>query len=364
MNLTAILQAMEDFAPLQDQEPWDNTGLLVGSPDMDITGVMVSLDPTREVLREALEMGCNLIVSHHPLLFQGVKRFTPVCPEYDIIREAIRHDIAIVAMHTNLDNQLTGINHVWASRLALQQLAILKPQRGRVKKLVTFSPQGFASSIREALFRVGGGHIGKYDSCSFSVEGNGTFRGSSDSQPFVGKPLELHTEREERIEVVFPDYLEGLIIRQLRSSHPYEEVAFDIYSLDNCLPYVGAGIIGELQKPVKKQDFLMMVKEVFDAKVLRISRCRKEDVSMVAICSGSGADLIPDAMAAGADAFLTGDLKYHTFQREGQEMVLVDIGHYESEMVVKQVVYAILKEKFPTFAVFISEQEQNPIIYL
>lgn len=364
MKVKSIVQVLDSIAPFYYQDSWDNSGLIAGDPEMEISGILISLDATAEVIREAITRGCNLIVAHHPLMFHGTKKLTPANPEYPVIREALRQDIAIVAMHTNLDNQLNGINFVLARELGIGDLCVLRIQQGNLKKLVTFVPVQHASVVRNALFSAGAGSIGNYDSCSFSVTGRGTFRGSSETNPFVGTQNVVHVEEEERLEVVFPVHLERTVVQQLLAHHPYEEVAFDIFRMENTWSQTGTGLIGTTAKPMKKDVFLRNVKARFRLDTLRISRKRINTISVVAICSGSGTSLIPDAIAAGADIFLTGDLTYHTFQSEGRQLLLADIGHFESEQVVKRLLYSILKEKFPTFAVLISMRERNPIIYL
>ena len=364
MIIREVLQQLEKYAPLAYQDEWDNSGIMVGNPAQDVKGIMISLDVTLPVLREAISQKCNLIISHHPLIFKPLKRLVAGEGTFEKIREAFLHDLVIYAMHTNLDNAPGGINQVLADRFGLGECQPLRPQRNGLSKLITFSPVAYAQKVREALFNAGAGHIGNYDSCSFSVKGLGTFRAGEGAEPFVGKKHEIHSEEEERIEAIFPKYLEGRLIEALQQNHPYEEVAYDIYPLSNPSPMIGAGIIGTLDEPLDRNLFLKEVKRLFKLDHLGCSRFVPEKIRKLAICGGAGSFLIPDAKRAGADAFLTGDIKYHTYESEGSDILLADIGHFESEQVAKELLYAILKEKFPNFAVFISKQEKNPIAYV
>jgi dinuclear metal center YbgI/SA1388 family protein len=364
MIIQKILKELEKYAPLSYQDEWDNSGIMVGNPTQEVSGVMISLDVTLPVISEAISQKCNLIISHHPLIFKPLRHIVAGDPSFEIIREAFKNDLVIYAMHTNLDNAPGGINQVLADRFGLEECMPLRPQRNGLSKLITFAPTAYAQKVRESLFKAGGGHIGHYDTCSFSVKGLGTFRAGEGTDPFVGLKNEVHVEEEERIEVIFPKYLEGSLIEALQLHHPYEEVAYDIYPLSNPTPMVGAGIIGTMQNALDRKSFLSEVKKMFKLDHLGCSRYIPEKIRKLAICGGAGSFLIPDAKRAGADAFLTGDIKYHTFESDGSDLLLADIGHFESEQVAKELLYTILKEKFPNFAVFISKQEKNPITYV
>jgi len=364
MKLQEIISTLESWAPLFYQDEWDNSGLIVGDPDAEITGILISLDTTDEVLQEAISNKCTLVISHHPLIFHGIKKLTPAIPEYQAIQTAIRNNIGIYALHTNLDSKLESLNHFLGRRLGLEKISILKPKTGYLKKLVTFCPIDHTSSIRKALFEAGAGHIGEYDCCSFTGNGQGSFRASNKANPFIGEKDSVHFEDENRIEVIFPIHIEERLIQALVESHPYEEVAYDIYPLSNAFSEVGAGIVGTLPEPIRDKDILHKVKELFGMKVLRHTDPRDKQVSKISICSGAGAFLIPEAIRQGVDLFLTSDLKYHDFQVGGEDLLIADIGHFESEHYVKEILKAVLVEKFPTFAVLISERETNPIKYL
>ncbi len=363
MKLEEVISVLESWAPLSFQEDWDNSGLIIGDPMNEISGMMVSLDTTLAVLEEAHAHHCNLVISHHPLIFKGVTKITPHIPEYKAIQFAIQNDISVFALHTNLDNKKDSLNHLLGSKIGLEKMQILQPRKGYLKKLVTFCPSNHADSIRESLFDAGAGYIGNYDCCSFNIPGHGTFRALDLANPFVGEKNKTHVEDEIRIEVIFPEYIEQGLIKALLQSHPYEEVAYDLYPLDNLFNQVGSGISGLLPHPMKAGDFLKMVKQTYELELVRHSNSGDKLIKTVAICSGSGSFLIRNVRQNGIDAFLTGDLKYHDFQEVSGTLLLVDIGHFESEEFVKEMLKEILIEKFPNFAVLISERESNPIKY-
>ena len=363
MKIKDVCSELEKWAPLALQEDYDNSGLLVGDPGAEVTKVLVSLDLTPEVIGEAVEKKCQMVISHHPFIFRGLKKIIAGTPQYGIIREAVMHGIGLYAIHTNLDNSASGLNRFLCERMGIKDLEVLSPKRGLLCKLATFCPSDHADRVRQALFDAGAGHIGNYDSCSYNLEGFGTFRASENATPFVGERNLLHREPEVRIEVIFPAYLEDALTRALRASHPYEEVAYDVYPLANGMPLAGAGMIGMLENPLPANDFLEMVKERVGIPVLRHTSHSAEMIRKVAVCSGSGAFLIANARRSGADAYITGDLKYHDFQESGS-LLLADIGHYESEQWVKQLISSVLNQKFPNFAVLISEKETNPVKYL
>jgi len=364
MKIKEVIATLESWAPLSYQEDWDNSGLIIGNPDESLTGILISLDTTIDIMEEALSKKCNLIISHHPVIFKGIRKITPSTPSYKVIQTAIRNNTGIYALHTNLDNKLESLNKYLGKKLGLTDISILQPLKGYLKKLVTFCPVDHTVKVRQALFNAGAGRIGAYDSCSFTGEGQGSFRASEDANPFVGRKNEIHFEQEQRIEVIFPADKEKRLIDALLESHPYEEVAYDVYLLANLYWGAGSGITGILPKPRKASEFLQEVKKTFGIPMLRSSATTNPDVSTVAVCSGAGSFLIPEVLGRGIDIYLTGDLKYHDFQDITGKLIIADIGHYESEQFVKEMLGAVLKEKFPNFAVLISEQEINPIKYI
>lgn len=363
MKLREVIDVLDSWAPFALQEEWDNSGLQIGDPEMEVSGIMISLDATQEVLDEAIGYGCNVIISHHPFMFKGIRKITPEMNSFSLIRSVIINDLAIISVHTNLDNRVESLNHFLGRKIGLSEIRVLRPRTGYLKKLVTFCPVEHSDNLREALFEAGAGHIGNYDCCSFSSSGQGSFRASERANPFVGEKLKLHFEDETRIEVVFPAHSEDRLIGALLKIHPYEEVAYDIYPLDNKFYNAGAGIIGELPEPRDAEIFLQSVRSSMELIQIRHTKPPGRPISTVSICSGAGAFLIGDAISGKADAYITGDLKYHDFQDLSGQLLLVDIGHYESERYVKEILAKVLIEKFPNFAVLISESEVNPVKY-
>lgn len=364
MKLYEIIKVLEDFAPPSLQESYDNSGLLIGHPENEIYGIIISLNTNETVLQEAIDNGFNLIISHHPLIFKGLKKLNDKTAVERLVRKAIRNDINIYAIHTNLDNVLLGVNHILAKKIGLSNTKVLSPIKSLLKKLVTFCPLNEADKVRQALFDAEAGHIGNYDSCSFNTEGTGTFRALDNAQPFVGKIGELHKEKEVKIEVIFPEYREKILLDKLLIAHPYEEVAYDIYPLHNHWESVGAGLIGEIHPEQDALTFLNDLKESLSINCIRHSSIKANKIKKVAICGGSGSFLIPVAAKAGADIMLTADLKYHDFPEKSENMIIADIGHHESEIFSKDLIYNLLIKKFPTFAVQISKLEKNPVNYL
>ncbi|MCX6245501.1 MAG: Nif3-like dinuclear metal center hexameric protein [Bacteroidetes bacterium] len=363
MKIRELTQFLEQFAPLALQEEYDNSGLIIGEPDGEISKILITLDITEKVLDEAIEKKCDFVISHHPMIFKGIKRLTGEDPEQKLAVKAIRSDLAIYAMHTNLDNAVRGLNAHLCDLLGLKNCSILSPAKGLLSKLVTFCPLEHTDRVRQALFDAGAGHIGNYDCCSYNLSGHGTFRASDEANPFVGEKNKVHVEPETRIEVIFPRYLEKKIISALIENHPYEEVAYDIYPLENRAAFAGSGMTGELDTAADETEFIGRVKQLMGLPVLRHSELTGNTVRKVAVCSGSGAFLIPEAKRSGADVFLTADLKYHDFFEGTTRFFLADIGHYESERFAKDLIYGILIKKFPTFAILKSEINTNPVHY-
>ncbi|MFZ4521000.1 MAG: Nif3-like dinuclear metal center hexameric protein [Bacteroidales bacterium] len=364
MKIAAVTQYLESISPLPLQEDYDNCGLLLGNPEADITKALLCLDLTPEVMNEAILRQCNLIISHHPFIFKGLKKLTRGLPETTILTEAIRNDVAIYAIHTNLDNTPHGLNAWVLNQLGITRYRILSPKRGLLVKLVVFCPVGQAEEVRKAMFEAGAGQIGNYDCCSYNSLGDGTFRASDLASPFVGEKNTLHVEPETKIEVIFPQYLESGILKAMLAAHPYEEVAYDLIPLNNELKDAGAGLIGELDETSDEAAFLRLVKKNLDIPVVRHTPFLLKPLKRVALCTGSGSFLIREAISAKADIFLTADLKYHDFFDMENKILLADIGHYESEQGVKEWLYAALTEKFPNFAFLISEVNTNPVHYL
>lgn len=358
-----IVSHLESIAPPHLQESYDNSGLLTGNGDDKVKKILVCLDCTEAVIDEAIAKKCNLVISHHPIIFKGLKKLTGKDYVERTVIKALKNDIAIYAIHTNLDNVLTnGVNSKIAEKINLSNLKILRNAESQIAKILTYVPHDFADDVRNALFAAGAGNIGNYDSCSFSSEGKGSFRGNENSNPFKGKKGKLHFENETKIETVFPYFLKNNIILALLNSHPYEEVAYDIFMMQNSWNNVGSGITGELAKPMKISDFLKMLKKNMKAEVVKFTPCDKE-IKKVAVCGGSGSFLLKDAIAAGADAFVTADFKYHEFFDCENRILICDIGHYESEQFTSELIIEIIKNKFPNFAPVLTETNTNPVKY-
>ncbi len=364
MKIQEILKPLEELAPPFLQESYDNAGLLIGNPQTKVDKVLITLDVTESVLNEAIEKKCGLIIAHHPLIFKGLKSITGKNATERIVEIAIRRDIAIYAIHTNLDNVDGGVNDILCKKLGLKNTRILSPKKEILRKLVTFCPEDHAEKVRKAIFAAGAGHIGEYDSCSFNAPGTGSFRGSDETNPFVGEKGKLHYENEIRIETIYPVYKEQAILNALFKAHPYEEVAYDIYFLGNEFTRVGAGMIGELERETDEITFLKNIKKVTGTGCIKHSHLLGKKIKKVAVCGGSGSFLINDAKRAGADVFITGDVKYHDFFEGENKMVIADIGHYESEQFAKELIYSVLNEIFSNFAVLISETNTNSVNYL
>lgn len=351
------------MAPSVLQEEYDNAGLLTGNPAWECTGVLCTLDSTEAIIEEAIQKKCNLIIAHHPIIFKGVKKINGKNYVEKTIIAAIKNDIAIYAIHTNLDNVISGVNSSLASRLGLMNCAVLTSKDAALMKLFTFVPLAYADKVREAIFDAGAGHIGKYSECSFGMDGTGTYKAGEGTDPFAGKIGIRHSESETKIEVLFPTHLEKDIIRALKSVHPYEEVAYDLIKLTNEHPGIGAGLIGQLPQPDNESAFLSKLKELFGLKVIRHSALRGKPIQKVALCGGAGSFLISKALALGADVFVTADLKYHEFFDANDRLVICDIGHYESEQFTISLLAEILRQKFPTFAVLKPDTQTNPVYY-
>jgi len=359
-----ICSCIEEFAPLSYQESWDNCGLLVGNPNQTIGKVLLTVDVTEAVVAEAVEVQAQMIVSHHPLILSGIKQLTGSTDAQRAVALAIRNDIAIYAAHTNMDAAPGGVSYRMAAKIGLTNLQALSPLGSGLQKLVTYIPASHFEKVRQAVFEAGAGHIGNYDLCGYSVEGKGTFRALDGAHPFAGQCGTLHTESEIRFETVFPAHLNRKIVNALVCSHPYEEPAFDIFALQNTDTRVGLGVTGILPVPVNELQFLNMLKETFFAPVIRHTHLKNKNIHRVALCGGNGSSLLANAIRSKADAFVTADFKYHQFADAEQDILVADIGHFESEQFVKEIFHEVLVKKNPNFAVYFSKIKTNPINYL
>lgn len=363
MKIKEVVECLENFAHKNLQEDYDNAGLLTGSVDDDCSGILTTLDVTEEIVDEAQRKNCNLIVAHHPIIFKGIKKLNGKNYVERIIIAAIKNNIAIYAIHTNLDNVLKGVNMKIADKLNLQNLRVLSPRENTLKKLVTFSPEESAEQVRNALFKAGAGMIGNYSECSYNADGLGTFKAAEGAEPYIGKVGERHTGKEIRIEVIFPGHLQFSIVENLKKIHPYEEVAYDIYPLNNTRNDIGSGVIGDLPDPISEEEILSQLKTAFGLQVIRHTALLHKKIKRIALCGGAGSFLISNAKASGADAYITADVKYHEFFDADGTIFLADIGHYESEQFTIALLAEILQQKFHNFAVLKTEVNTNPVKY-
>lgn len=363
MKISEVIQELEKLAPTAYAEGFDNVGLLVGDAQTEVTKILVTLDTLEAVVEEAIDKGANLIVSFHPIVFSGLKKLTGKTYVERVVRKAIKHDIAIYATHTALDNSQFGVNYQICQQLKLKNTEILIPQNATLRQLITYAPIEHAEAVRNALLEAGAGSVGNYDYCSFNLEGKGTFRATEGANPFVGSIGEIHTENEIRISTIYSKHLEQGILKALRATHPYEEIAYEILALENKNQTIGMGMIGELEEEMDELDFFDYLKINMKAEMIRHSKLRNKKVKKVAVLGGSGSFAINNAKQKGADVFVTADLKYHDFFQAENQILLADIGHYESEQFTKILLTAYLSEKFPNFAVLNSEINTNPVHY-
>lgn len=364
MKVREILESLEHFAPLPLQDSFDNAGLQVGVTEVEATGTLLCLDVTEAVVDEAISLGFNLIISHHPLIFKSCKSITGKDYIGRCIFKAIKNDIVIYSAHTNLDNVVKGVNAKMAEKIGLKNIRILSARNDALLKLVVYVPSEYVGSVREALFAAGCGCIGQYDSCSYSCEGKGTFRPLEGTRPFCGVIGKLHTASEVRVETILPAHCKADVLQVLLDNHPYEEPAFDFYPVRNDWSQVGAGVVGELEKPMECRDFLWKVKQTFGVECIRHNGFNDRKIATVALCGGAGAFLIPQALHGKADAFVTGEIKYHEYFGYENDILLVQAGHYESERYTIELFSEVLGKSFPGLRIRQTECNTNPIKYL
>jgi dinuclear metal center YbgI/SA1388 family protein len=364
MIVKDVINYLEELAPLSYAEDFDNVGLLVGDKNNQVTGILVTLDTLEAVVDEAIQKKCNLIISFHPIIFKGLKKLNGKSYVERVVIKAIKHDINIFAIHTALDNSIQGVNAIICDTLGLKNKNILIPKQGTIKKLTTYVPQKNANQLRANLFEAGAGNIGNYDNCSFNINGSGTYRGNEHSKPTVGVKGKLHTEDETQISVTFNKHLESKILNALFTHHPYEEVAFEVTTLDNYNQNTGMGMIGELEKDTNTLEFLNFVKHKMKSSCIKHSTITKKTIKRVAVLGGSGSFAIEAAKLANADVFITSDLKYHDYFTAENHIIIADIGHYESEQFTKTFLADYLSKKITNFAVVLSTTNTNPVKYL
>lgn len=365
MKIKDITRYLETIAPSAYQESYDNSGLLVGSPDDEVEKALICLDSIEEVIDEAIAAGCGLVIAHHPIVFSGLKRFNGKNYIERVVMKAIKNNIAIYAIHTNLDNVLKdGVNAMICEKLGLENTYILAPKKELLRKLVVFCPKDHAEAVRSAMFAAGAGAIGDYDECSFNLDGTGTFRANEGADPFVGNKNEQHHESETRVEVIYHAPAEHAILSAMLEAHPYEEVAHDMYPLLNRSKEVGSGMVGELPEAQDEMAFLTGLKTSLNTDCVRYTALTGSRVKKVAVCGGSGSFLLNAAKSSGADVFITGDFKYHQFFDAEGEIVIADVGHFESEQFTIDQLARLITKKFPKFAVRLTSVNTNPVNYL
>ncbi|HEX8547876.1 MAG TPA: Nif3-like dinuclear metal center hexameric protein [Cytophagaceae bacterium] len=358
-----IAQELESLAPKSYQEDYDNCGLLLGSHNSEVSGILFTLDVTIDVIEEAIKENCNLVIAHHPLIFKGLKKITGSNEVEKCVIMAIKNDIAIYAIHTNLDNVSKGVNYKIGEKLGMKNMKILSPKNHLLKKLVVFVPIKAVENVTKALFATGAGNIGNYSECSFQVEGVGTFRPDINANPSIGEALKLENVEEKRVEIIYPLHLETKVLKALHQSHPYEEPAFDLIEISNATE-VGAGMIGELDNKMDETEFLQHLKDRLNLNLIRHTKLLGRRVKKIAWCGGTGSFLLSTAIRQNADIFISSDFKYHEFFQAEQNIVIADINHYEAEVFTKELLYEYLMKKFCNIALVLSKVNSNPIGYL
>lgn len=364
MTIQIITNYLESIAPLSLQESYDNAGLIVGNPNTEITGILITLDSTEEVIDEAIQKGCNLVIAHHPIIFKGLTKLNGKNYVERTVIKAIQNNVAIYAAHTNLDNIKNGVNYKIASKLNLQNVQILSTKRNTLCQLITFVPPSHTEVVLKALNEAGAGQIGDYKDCSFTSKGTGAFTPNNSANPFEGKINVSSKVEEDKIEVIFPSYLQGKIISALKSAHPYEEVAYYLFNLENKNQEIGSGAYGNTSEPTNELDFLHFIKKTFNVQQLRHTALLNKKITKVAVCGGSGSFLLKDAIASGADIFITSDFKYHEYFDAENKILIADIGHYETEECTKEIFYELLNKKFSNIAVLLGATVTKPYNYL
>ncbi len=363
MKIAEIINYLEGLAPLSSQESYDNSGLIVGNRKNELTNALIALDCTEVIVEEAIQKGCNLIIAHHPIVFKGLKKITGSNYVERTLIKAIQNDIAIYAIHTNLDNYQLGVNKKIGDLLGIKAPKILSPVKGKLCKISVFTPKENVTEVKKALFNAGAGAIGDYDECSFTTIGQGSFKPSENANPHNGNIGESQVGEEIKIEVIVGQHLANKCINAMLIAHPYEEVAYDLIPLLNKSENEGAGMYGNLEVPINEIDFLDLIKDRFKCGIIRHTNLRNKPIKKVAWCGGAGSFLLQTAKAKGADIFITGDFKYHEFFDAENQIIIADIGHFESEQYTIELLDALLRKNFTTFAPCLTENNTNPVKY-
>jgi len=364
MKIKDLISYLEEIAPLSYQESYDNAGLIVGDVENTVSQALISLDCTEEIVDEAIANSCDIIISHHPIVFKGLKKFNGKTYVERVVMKAIKHNIALYAIHTNLDHVLNGVNKKIADKLGLINCRILDPKENLLKKLVVFVPTSHIESVKEAMFNAGAGNIGNYSECSYESFGKGSFKPINDANPYIGEKGIRHSEEEYRLETLITSSNESTVVKALLKAHPYEEVAYDLIPLSNNYNEVGAGVIADLSEPQSEMEFLLTLKDKMKVSVIRHTKLLNKKIKKVAICGGSGSFLLQKAIKAGADVFISADFKYHEFFDADGKITIADMGHFESEQFTQELLLEIIQKNFPNFALRLTVQNTNSIKYL
>ncbi|MFY1045537.1 Nif3-like dinuclear metal center hexameric protein [Chryseobacterium sp. GP-SGM7] len=363
MTIKEVISIIENQIAMPQAEDFDNVGLLCGFPDRNVSGVLFCHDALENVIDEAVTRNCNLVVCFHPIIFSGLKSLTGKNYVERAVLKAIENKVGIYAIHTAFDNDYFGVNAGICNQLGLKNLKILQPKKNNVKQLTVYVPNDYSEQLKEALFSAGAGNIGFYDECSFTIEGNGTFKPTEGSNPFSGQQNVRENAGESMISVIFESFKQNQIIAAMKQAHPYEEVAHQIYSLENENQYSGLGMYGEFDQEIDERDFLRFIKDKFNIEMIKHSDFTHKKIKRVGVLGGSGASGIKSALAKKCDAYITGDLKYHDYFLAESKMLICDVGHYESEQWVAQQLFEILSQKISTFAILKSSEKTNPVNY-
>ena len=364
MKLFQLTAYLEERFPLYLQEDYDNSGLQLGDPNMEVTRALVALDCTEAIVDEAIETSSNVILVHHPILFKGIKRIGVSTEIERILRRCIKHDIAIYAIHTNLDNHIEGVNAKIAETIGLTQCRILQPKQNTLYKLVVYTPIDSEEKVHQAICAAGAGNIGNYYNCGYATHGTGTFTPNEKANPTIGEAHVPTRLEEAKMEYLLEKNNIGAVLSAMKAAHPYEEVAYDLIALENRNTQVGSGMIGQLPTPMDELEFLSHLKKAFNCGVIKYTELQRKPIRTVALCGGAGSFLLPQAIQQHADIFISGDFKYHEFFGAENKIVIADIGHYESEQYTSALLVEIIREKFPTFAVQLTVNNTNPINFL
>lgn len=363
IKISEVIAYLEKIAPPVYQESYDNATLITGDGEAEVSGILCTLDCTEEVVKEAISIGANMIVAHHPIVFKGMKSLTGKNYVERTMILAIRNHIAIYAVHTNLDHVAHGVNKKISDKLGLINTKILQPKKQLLSNLTFFVPESSKDEVLQAIYQAGAGNIGEYSDCSFQIKGMGTFTPSLNANPTIGGPEIPQKIEEIRVEVLVPNHLLAQVMTVLKKSHPYEEVAYYVHLLENENQEVGAGMIGELTNAMDELEFLDFLKEKMELQVIKHTGLMSKKVKKIAVCGGAGFFLLGDAKRAKADVFITADVKYHEFFDADGKIILCDIGHYESEIFTKQLFGEFLSQKFPNIALYFTRVVTNPTSY-